>query len=153
MKKIIYLALWLLLPTLASAQTKSKPSLQPEPFRLEKLIAGSGLPYKMVHDSLAVIPYKGDYVKEFELVIQKADDLLIVYTNLSEALPVNVDSSAYPFLLQQNQHFDLVKIGMDEFNTLFVRADVYLAGTNSKLLTRIIKQVANVTNILGGSLR
>lgn len=152
MKTILYLVLMLVLPILAIAQTKAKPPIKPEPFRLEKLVAGSGLPYRMVHDSLAVIPYTGEYVKEFDLVVQKASDLLLVYTNLSEALPVKLDSTTYPFLLQQNHHFDLVKIGMDESQVVFVRADVYLAGMNAILLTRIIKQVANVTNILGGNL-
>lgn len=152
MKTSFYIVLVLLLPILADAQSKSKSSLQPASFQLEKLLAGSGLPYRLVHDSLAVIPYTGEYVKEFDLVVQKASDLLLVYTNLSEALPVKVDSTTYPFLLQQNHHFDLVKIGMDESQVVFVRADVYLAGTNAMLLTRIIKQVANVTNILGGSL-
>ena len=153
MKTNLYLALMLVLPILAIAQNKAKSPIKPEPFRLEKLVAESGLPYRMVHDSLAVIPYTGEYVKEFDLVVQKASDLLLIYTNLSAAVSGKLDSTAYPFLLQQNHHFDLVKIGMDESQTVFVRADVYLAATNVKLLTRMIKQVANVTNILGGSLQ
>ncbi|MBU7578123.1 MAG: hypothetical protein KAF40_08695 [Flavihumibacter sp.] len=153
MKMILYLVMVIGLPMLVTAQPKAKSPIKPEPFRLEKLVAGSGLPYKMVHDSLAVIPYTGEHVKEFDLVVQKASDLLLIYTNLSDALSGKLDSTAYPFLLQQNHHFDLVKIGMDESQTVFVRADVYLAATNVKLLTRMIKQVANVTNILGGILQ
>jgi len=38
-------------------------------------------------------------------------------------------------------------------NTMYHKADVYKVGTNTVLLKRVIEQVANVTNIIGGDLK
>jgi hypothetical protein len=120
---------------------------------LTRLISGTGLPYTMVNDSLAVISYEGENIASFNVIVQKISDLYIIYSNLTEVLG-NIDETKYKFLLQQNDHFDIVKIGMNaDDNTVYVRADVYRAGITTALLTRIIKQVANVTNILGGDLK
>jgi hypothetical protein len=65
-----------------------------------------------------------------------------------------IDETKYKYLLQQNDHFDIVKIGMSsDDNNVYVRSDVYKAGITASLLTRIIKQVANVTNIVAGELK
>jgi hypothetical protein len=121
---------------------------------LKKILMGTGLPYKIVNDSLAVIPYEGEHIKSYQVVIQKISDLYIVFTDLTEALPGKIDDTKYKYLLQQNDHFDIIKIGMNsDDNTVYVRADTYKTGITTALLTRIIKQVANVTNIIGGDLK
>ena len=80
--------------------------------------------------------------------------MYIIFTNLTETLPGKIDETKYKYLLQQNDHFDIVKIGMSaDDNTLYLRADLYKAGTNTALLKRVIEQVANVTNIIGGDLK
>jgi hypothetical protein len=38
-------------------------------------------------------------------------------------------------------------------NTVYLRADLYKAGTSTVLLKRVLAQVANVTNIIGGDLK
>ncbi|MGZ5283767.1 MAG: hypothetical protein ACXWEY_15940, partial [Bacteroidia bacterium] len=65
-----------------------------------------------------------------------------------------IDETKYKYLLQQNDHYDVIKIGMSASDgTVYLRADVYKAGTNTILLKRIIEQVANVTNIVAGDLK
>ena len=136
------------------AQQKTKTSLKQAVPELKKLLTGSSLPFKMVNDSLAVIPYEGENIASYNVVVQKISDLYIVYTNLTEALPGKIDESKYKYLLQQNDHYDVVKIGMSaDDNTVYLRADLYKTVTSAVLLTRIIKQVANVTNIVAGDLK
>ena len=122
---------------------------------LQKLLTSTGLPFRMVNDSLAAIPYGGENITSYQVVVQKVGDLYIIYTNLTEALPGKIDSTRYKYLLQQNDNFDIVKIGMgiDDNSTMYVRADIYRAGTTTEMLARIIKQVANVTNIVAGDLK
>lgn len=155
-KNLLSLLCLLLLAGFASAQPKPKPKpvvKQPQ-HELEKLLTGIGLPYKIVSDSLAVIPYEGDHIKSFQVVIQQISDLYIVLSNLTEALPGKIGESNYKYLLHQNNNFDVVKIGIsDEDNTVAVRADLYKAGTNTALLKRVIAQVATVTDIIGGDLK
>ena len=145
---------FLLSAGIAFAQTKPKPLVKQAEPELKKLLSGTGLPYKIVNDSLAVIPYGGENIKSYQVVIQKISDLYIVYTNLTEALPGKIDETKYKYLLQQNDHYDVVKIGMSaDDNTMYLRADLYKTATTAALLTRIIKQVANVTNIIAGELK
>ena len=156
MKKYI-LQLFTIMITIVSvgiAQTKPKTTVQQSVPELTRLMTGIGLPYKMVNDSLAVIPYEGVNIASYNVVVQKVSDLYIVYSNLSEALPGKIDDTKYKYLLQQNDHFDIIKIGMSaDDNMVYVRADVYKAGITTALLARIIKQVANVSNIIGGDLK
>jgi len=156
MKKNLFSLLCLLLLAgfaYAQPKPKAKPVVKKAQYELEKILIGIGLPYKIVSDSLAVIPYEGDNVKSFQVVIQQISDLFIVLSNLTEALPGKISESNHKYLLHQNNNFDVVKIGIsDEDNTVAVRADLYKTGTNTALLKRVIAQVATVTDIIGGDL-
>lgn len=139
---------------IAFTQTNPKTTVKQSVLGLTMLMTGIGLPYTMLNDSVAVIPYEGENIASYQVVVQKVSDLYIVYTNLSEALPGKIDETKYKYLLQRNDHFDIIKIGMSaDDNMVYVRADVYRAGITTTLLARIIKQVANVSNIIGGDLK
>ena len=154
MKNLLYMFCFLFTASITYAQPKQKTPVKKSVPELQKFLTGSGLPYKMLNDSVAVIPYEGENLASFEVVVQKISDLYIVYTNLTEALPGKIDETKYKYLLQQNDHYDVVKIGMSaDDNTVYLRADLYKTATTAALLTRIIKQVANVTNIVAGDLK
>lgn len=155
MKKHLVIMLFFLFSTvIVFSQTNPKPAVKKPLPLVEKLLTGSDLPYKMINDSLAVIPYEGANIPSYQVLVQAIGDLLIVFTNLSETLPGRIDETNYKYLLQKNDHFDVVKIGMSaEDNIMYLRADLYKSGTNGALLKRVITQVANVTNIIGGDLK
>lgn len=154
MKKIsVLVSCFLFVVVMAVAQPKSKVSNKTSPGNLEKLLKGSGLPVTMINDSLAVIPYGGEHIESYNVAIQQAGDLYLVFTNLSDAVPGKINESNYKYLLQQNEHFDIIKISMSADDQMFVRADVYKTNLNTATLSRIVKQVANVTNIIAGQLK
>jgi hypothetical protein len=155
MKKLLLCMLCLLLYAgIAFTQTKPKPPVKQVMSEMKKLFVGSTLPYNMINDSVAVIPYNGINISSYEVVVQKLGGLYIIYTNISEALPGKIDASKYKYLLQKNDHFDIIKIGMSaDDDIVYVRADVYKAGLTATLMERIIKQVANVSNIIAGDLK
>lgn len=155
MKKFsLPLAYILVFAVTAFAQNKVKAvAKQPVP-ELKKMLTVTGFPYKMINDSLAVIPYEGENISSYQVLVQRISDLYIVFTNLTETLPGKIDDTKYKYLLEKNNDFDIIKIGLDNAdNTVYVRADVFKTGATAKLLTRIIKQVANVTNIIAGDLK
>ncbi|HSN61580.1 MAG TPA: hypothetical protein VLR49_11645 [Ferruginibacter sp.] len=138
---------------ISMAQPKPKTVVKNTIPGLNGLLTTSGLPYKMVNDSLAVIPYEGNNIKSFQLVVRQISDMYIVLSNLTEAMPGKIGESNYKYLLHQNNNFDVVKIGIsEEDNTVTVRADLYKTGTNAASLKRVIAQVATVTDIIGGDL-
>ena len=155
MKKCyLFMFYFLLSSAIAFAQSKPKTPVKSNVQALQKLLTGTGLPFRMVNDSVAAIPYGGENITSYQVVVQKISDLYIIYTNLTEALPEKIDETKYKYLLQQNDHYDVVKIGMSaDDNTVYLRADVYKMSTTTALLKRIIEQVANVTNIIGGDLK
>ena len=153
-KQLILFACIMLYSAFAFCQTKTKTSVKQNIPELTKLLSGCGLPYKMVNDTLAAIPYEGENITDYNVVIQKMGDLYIVYTSLTDALPNKINETKYKYLLQQNDHYDVVKIGMSaDYGAVYLRADVYRAGITTALLKRIITQVANVANIIGGELK
>lgn len=153
-RQLFILLLVLLSSGTAIGQAKPKPIAKPAANELAKLMMGIGLPYKMANDSVAVIQYEGANIPSYNLIIQKTADLYLIFTNLSEAVPNKIDETKYKYLLQQNDNFDVVKIGLGaEDNNVFVRADIYKSGISTALLQRIVKQVANVTNIMAGDLK
>jgi hypothetical protein len=154
MRKIFLASLYLLFTAgITFCQTKQKPVVKQNVPELKKLLSGTALPFKMVNDSLAVIPYQGENIASYQVIIQKNADLYIIYTNLSEALPQKLTEAKYKYLLQQSDHFDIVKIGLAEDDTIYLRADLYKTTATTAILKRIITQVANVTNIIGGDLK
>jgi hypothetical protein len=108
----------------------------------------------MINDSLAVIPYEGENIASYNVLIQKVSDLYIVYTNLTETLPGKINDTKFKYLLQKNNDFDIIKIGLESSdNSVYVRADIFKSVTTTALMTRVIKQVANVANIVAGDLK
>ncbi|MGZ8559518.1 MAG: hypothetical protein ACXWWC_14335 [Chitinophagaceae bacterium] len=153
-KYFLFMFCFLLLAGIVFGQPKAKSPVKKTVPELQKILTGTGLPYKIVNDSLAVIPYEGENIASYNVVVQKISDLYIIYTSLTEALAEKIDETKYKYLLQQNDHYDVIKIGMSASDgTVYLRADVYKAGTNTILLKRIIEQVANVTNIVAGDLK
>ena len=152
-KQLLFSFCLLLLASISFAQSKQKPLVKQAELELKKLLTGSGLPYKMVNDSVAVIPYGGENIASYQVLAQKVSDLYIVYTNLNEALPGKLNGAQYKYLLQRNDHFDIIKIGLAEDGTFYLRADLYKVTATPSILKRIISQVANVTNIIGGELK
>ena len=144
---------FLLVAGIAFAQSNPKPASKQAVPELKKYLSGTGLPYKMVNDTLAVIPYEGANIPSFQVLIQKISELYIVYANLSEVLPDKLNETQYKYLLQRNDHFDIIKIGLAEDGTFYLRADLYKVTATTPILKRIISQVANVANIIAGDLK
>jgi hypothetical protein len=134
----------------AFTQTKQNVAAKQSAPTFRTLIKGTGLPHKLANDSLAIIPYEGANIASYEVFVQQAGDLCIVYTNLTTILPGKIDATKYKYLLQRNDHFDLVKIGMSDDNSVYIRVDTYSSILTKSILARIIRQVANVSNIIAG---
>ena len=154
MKKQLLVSCCLLLLTgISIGQAKPKQIAKPVVYQLQKLLTGIDLPYKIINDSLAAIPYEGENIVSYQVIIQKIGDLYIIYTNLSEALPDKLTEAKYKYLLLQNDNFDVVKIGLSADGIFYLRSDLYKTTATTPILKRIITQVANVANIIAGDLK
>jgi hypothetical protein len=155
MKKHLFLAFCIVFSTVsAQAQDKTKKTPKPPQSVLQKLLEGTELPYKMMNDTVGIIPYEGVNIESFDVAVQKIGDLFIVFTDLAEIMPGKIDDTKYKYLLKENEHFDFIKIGMsNDEQSVYVRSDIFKEGVSTVFLARIIKQVANVTNIIAGEIK
>lgn len=152
-KQLLFIACLLFSAGISFAQVNKKTSSKQAVPELTKLLSEIGLPYKVVNDSLAAIPYEGDNIENYQVVIQKVSDLYIIYTNLSEAIPDKLTVDQYKYLLEQNDFYDVVKISLSGDGVFYLRADLYRSIATSVILKRLIKQVANAANIIAGELK
>jgi hypothetical protein len=157
MHKYLTAAIFLLFTVnicLAQTKTSTKSTVKQPVSELKTILAGTGLPYSIINDSLSYIPFEGENIAKYSVIVQKVGDLFIVYTSLTEILPGRIDETRYKYLLEQSNNYDIVKLCLDsEDKTVYARADMYKFGLKTEVLTRIIKQVANVTNILAGEMK
>jgi PHD/YefM family antitoxin component YafN of YafNO toxin-antitoxin module len=153
MKKYILAPLCVILSVVSIAQPKMKPAKNDVP-SIQKLLAGTGLPVSMLNDSVAVIPYGGANIPSFNVLVRKISDLYIIYTDLSAVLPGKINESKYPYLLKINDEYDAIKVAITgEDHACYIRADLYKSAATTALMARLIKQVANVANIIAGDLK
>lgn len=152
-KKLLVFCCLVLLTGITIAQSSQKPMAKLVAPQLKKLLTGSELPYKMANDSLAIIPYEGENIASYQVLVQKVSDLYIIYTNLTEAIPGKLTETQYKYLLQRNDEFDVIKIGLADDGTFYLRGDLYISVATTAILKRIISQVANVANIIAGALK
>jgi len=117
------------------------------------MLGESGLPFKVVNDSMLIVPYEGENLAAYDVVIRRTAGLLVIYSSLTDAIPVKADEKVWKYLLEKNDHFDLVKISLSSEGELYLRADIYWTTVSTPILTRVIKQVANVTNIIAGDFK
>lgn len=85
MKKQWLLILFVLFCS-ATTFGKTKTAIKQNVPELSKLLSGCSLQYKMINDTLAAIPYEGENIASYNVVIQKVSDLYIIYSNLTIAL-------------------------------------------------------------------
>lgn len=149
MKFNLLIVCFLLTVAVSLAQSKTKPVVTKAVPELQTLFTASSLPFNIVNNSEAIIAYGEENLASYPIPFQKTSDLYIIYSNTPKTIVSKIDDTKYKYLLQQNDHFDLLKIGMSsEYNNIYVKADIYKATITALILTRIIQQDANVTNIV-----
>ena len=109
MLRLLLLVSCLSLCEISVAQSKPKIPVKKTLSALNSLLTASDLPYKMVNDTLAVIPYEGVNIASYNVMLQKISDLYIIYVSLTEAMHGKIDETKYKYLLQQNDNYDVVK--------------------------------------------
>ena len=152
-KHLLHTFCFLFLVSIGFAQSNQKPVAKTAVPQLKKLLTGTALPFKMVNDSMAVIPYEGENIASYQVVVQIVSDLYIIYTNLSEDLPNKLNETQYKYLLQRNNDYDIVKVGLASDGSFYLRADIFKITATTPVIKRIINQVANVANIMAGDLK
>lgn len=153
----MYLTCLLLSASITFAQNKQKTTEKPVKSGFEKILDEIGFAYEKISDTLAEIPVDGNYIPSIKVRLGKVDDLYVIYCNLSKALPGKLNATKYQYLLEKNNLFDLVKIGLDKVEKaedfFYIRSEVHTYGAKAVNLKKIVIQVADAAEVIAGELK
>lgn len=102
-------------PTRASPQIVS---------RLAGLLERSGYTYKKAADNVWLANFKGDSLADINVIVTSAEGLVIMGVVVAQKSAMRVTPEMMRKLLKLTHEIDRVKIGFDNDDDLFVRAEV-----------------------------
>jgi hypothetical protein len=122
------------------AQTKSKGVAD-----FVSLLEKSGYTYTKVSDGVWQVPGTGKNLKEFEIRLALADEILLVMVKVVDRKDLKLQPAVLTKLLEMNHKFDSIKLALSE-DMLYFRMDTHLRLLDSQELKYLIEQIANAAD-------
>ncbi len=124
--------MWLLVMTIASGVL---PDAQARPLRqskadarvvakLAQILERSGYTYRKAADNVWVVNFKGKSLSDINVFVTSAEDLVVMGAVVAAKKSMRVTAEMMFKLLRLVHDIDRVKIGFDDDEDLFVRAEV-----------------------------
>ena len=102
-------------------QTKTDPQLVS---KLAQILERSGYPYKKAADNVWVVNFKGKSKADIQVFVTSAENLIVMGTVVATKASMKVTPELMFKLLRIVHDIDRVKIGFDDDEDLFLRAEV-----------------------------
>lgn len=110
--------------------------------KVKRLLNESGAKVDKSSEDTWTLPYEGKVLKDITVVATVGEGLLITFALLPESKNAKFPPQVLLKLLNLNEDFDRVKVGIDKDGILFVRSDVAVRTLDKEDLTTTIDQVA-----------
>ena len=102
-------------------QAKANPQLVS---KLAQILERSGYPYKKAADNVWVVNFKGKSKADIQVFVTSAENLIVMGTVVATKASMKVTPELMFKLLRIVHDIDRVKIGFDDDEDLFLRAEV-----------------------------
>ena len=102
-------------------QTKTDPQLVS---KLAQILERSGYPYRKAGDNVWVVSFKGKSKPDIQVFVTSAENLIVMGTVVAAKASMKVTPELMFKLLRIVHDIDRVKIGFDDDQDLFLRAEV-----------------------------
>jgi hypothetical protein len=102
-------------------QTKADPQVVS---KLAQILERSGYPYKKAADNVWVVSFKGNSKPDIQVFVTSAENLIVMGTVVAAKASMKVTPELMFKLLRIVDDIDRVKIGFDDDEDLFLRAEV-----------------------------
>ena len=106
---------------LARPQTKVDPQVVA---KMAQILERSGYAYKKAKDNIWVVTFKGKSLAEINVLVTTVENLLVMGVVIAEKDAMKPSPEMMFKLLHLAHDIDRVKIGFDDDNDLFLRAEV-----------------------------
>lgn len=100
--------------------------------------------YTKLSDTVWTVAYQGETIGDFDLIVATAPgtELVVISAILAKKKDLRVTEDLLYKLLQYNNTADYVKVGFDDQDDLFLRAELNLRLIDQKEFKTVIEQVA-----------
>lgn len=102
------------------------PAVNQNSAKVEQLLKQAGLNYKTVSDSVWVVKTKGSVLPEFDMLVAENQGVLVVGVVMLNKKNLKLSTDLLFKLLKFNHLKDYVKVGVDDDDDLFIRAELNL---------------------------
>lgn len=112
--------------------------------KVNELLTQSGYEIKRASENVWLIPFKGESLKEFTVILSTSGDgnLLVVFVVVAEKKNIKGTADLWLRMLRFNDELDRVKVGVDGDADAFVRIDLATRTLDLDELKANIHQVA-----------
>ncbi len=121
--------------------------------KVARLLNESGVKLTKIGDDTWTIPFEGKSMKDITVVASVGEGMFVVFALIPESKTAKFPPQALEKLLNLNDSFDRVKIGIDKDRFVFVRIDMTVRTLDKEELTAGIDQVAAAVDEVHGHIR
>jgi Putative bacterial sensory transduction regulator len=103
-----------------------------------------GGPYTKASDTLWVVPFKGKALTDLEVfvTVSPENNLLLIGAIVAKKQNLKLSQPLFHRLLKYNHAVDYVKVGLDDDDDLFVRAELNAESIDFQSFKKVLDQVA-----------
>lgn len=131
------------LPTAAAARPRPQVKSDPQVVaRMAQILERSGYTYKKAADNVWVVTFKGKSLAEANVLVTSVENLIVMGVVVAEKKSMRVTPEMMFKLLRMVHDIDRVKIGFDDDEDLFLRAEVSAKCFDVETFKEFMEQVS-----------
>jgi len=138
------LVLGLIIAVTASARPVAQVKTDPQVVaKLGQILEKSGYPYRKAAENVWVINFKGRSSGDINVLVTSAEDLVVIGAVVAEKSTMKVTPEMMFKVLRLVHNIDRVKIGFDNDEDLFLRAEIYSKCMGVEEFKSTVEQVSS----------
>jgi len=121
--------------------------------KVARLLNESGVKMTKIDTDTWTIPFEGKSMKDISVMLGIGDGTLVTFALIPESKNVKFSPQVLMKLLNLNDEYDGVKIGIDDKGVVFVRIDLTVRTLDKEQLSAGIDQVAAAVDLVFAEIR
>ncbi|MEW6210233.1 MAG: hypothetical protein AB1631_17840 [Acidobacteriota bacterium] len=139
-----------LISNIAPAQTQNA---QASAEKVATLLDKSGYSFRKTSNNLWVVSFTGKQIADVQVIITSAPDLLLAGVTIARKNRMRPTAEFFYKLLKLAHSYDLVKVGLDTDDDLFVRVELRMRTMDVDEFKSYIKQTAAAADEIYGQIK
>ena len=143
----------LLVITIISIFSVSTMGQESDGAKVARLLNESDIKMTKIDTNMWTLPFEGKSMKDITVMMGVGDGVLVTFALIPESKNAKFSPQVLTKLLNLNDEYDGVKIGIDKKNFVFVRIDLTVRTLDREQLSAAIDQVAATVDLVLAEIR